>query len=481
MARVHPWSTVLLPALLASLGGALLFCAVSVGAWFVYFSRRKRRSDAGSPSNKRRPSMHSSEAVLVSARKLPSKSVIALAESYEEHTKKSESRVRHLRERSCARSSIVVVDEQAKSSTSSPRMSEQKSDTLDMDHVYLSFRDYMWGMLMLAPNAILLQITGVSWLVRRQVMQRWGLLQPLPHDPRRTAAKLIIESFRAMHYASQRLVDGKRVATFLWHELPLLGARAELRVHSMFRCEVDLDERAMLRATLDERELTPSEAVVVLYFITISSDHVKIHALGNWACNDEQTLDPFLRRMSIVSVCYNYFGSTVFRFIAKFYNVAGLLTHDFRDLQEVFDIAVQQGVGAHAGVVELAADSEVVSFTIRLRNFFLNRFAEMRDQFPAVDGEALFASTVVHSIDHQLAIWNLPDPLWLEVEAVADEFKPMAEMGRLVRVGFVPALPCLLFKSRYRHSPHPFYHEIYRKAAKLNRRFADEMDACIVR
>ena len=67
---VGPWPTA---ALLASLGGALLFCGVSVGAYIVYFSHRQRRSDARSPSNKRRPSMHSPEAVLASARTLPSK------------------------------------------------------------------------------------------------------------------------------------------------------------------------------------------------------------------------------------------------------------------------------------------------------------------------------------------------------------------------------------------------------------------------
>ena len=143
--------------------------------------------------------MHSPEAVLASARTLPSKSVIAQAESYEAHTKEIETRVRHLRERSRARSSIVVCERAAS------RMSEEKSDELHMDHVYLSFLDYMWGMLMLAPNAILLQISGVSWLVWRQVMQRWGLLRPVPHDPRATAARLVVESFRAMHYASQQL------------------------------------------------------------------------------------------------------------------------------------------------------------------------------------------------------------------------------------------------------------------------------------
>ena len=42
---VGPWPTA---ALLASLGGALLFCGVSVGAYIVYFSQRQRRSDVSS-------------------------------------------------------------------------------------------------------------------------------------------------------------------------------------------------------------------------------------------------------------------------------------------------------------------------------------------------------------------------------------------------------------------------------------------------
>ena len=425
------------------------------------------------------PSSELSAAAHATARR---RSVISRAESYELDTVKVETKLKSLRSRSHARSSLVpTVAEESSLPTQRRRLSGTDSATLDMDHIYLSFRDFLWGMTLLAPNAGLLQLGGMAWLIWRQSMQRLGLIRAKPHDPRRTAANLVLESFRAMHYASQRVVDGNRIATFLWHEMPTLDANAKFKVHDWFRVEIDLDEKLLRCATLDDCELTPQETVVVLYFNTISADHVKIHSLGNWACNVEQSSDKFLRWMSVVSIMYNYFGATIFRFLTMGWHRIGLLNHDYRDIPKVFEHGVKQGIPAHAGVVVLAPDSKLIDFTVKLRNVFLNKFAKVHDQFPGIDGEALFASTIIHSLDHQHAVWNMPDPLWLEIDTVRDNYKAMAEICRFVRVGFVPSLPLLLFASRYRDAPHPFYREIYKKAVKLDRTFADEMDACIVR
>lgn len=87
--------------------------------------------------------------------------------------------------------------------------------------------------------------------------------------------------------------------------------------------------------------------------------------------------------------------------------------------------------------------------------------------------------SILHSLDHMLMGWNLEDPLWLDVDS--PDFGLMAEVGRFVRVGFVPDIPGLMFQKRYKDAPHPFYQGVYRHAAKINRRFADNMDTCIVK
>jgi len=350
-----------------------------------------------------------------------------------------------------------------------------------MDHVYLSWPDFFWGVVHLAPNAALLQIQGVSWLLWRIVMQKLGLLQPMPHNARKIVANFVLEGFRAIHYARQEPFEGKRIATFLWDNIPLLDKDARCKVHKMLRVEIDLDDKIMPRTTLDDSELTPQESLVVVFFNTISADHVKIHSLGNWASNAQQDLDPFLKRMSIVFVCYNYFGFTAFQHITAFWHRVGLISHNFQDLNSVFQHGITAGIPAHARIGELSKDSMLIDFTVKVRNLFLNRFAEIRDEFPGIDGGSLFASTIIHSLDHAQTQWNLADPLWLDIEGVRDDYKPMAELGRLVRVAFVPSLPLLLFRHRYKNSSHPFYQKIYQNAAQLNKRFADEMDAYIVR
>ena len=87
--------------------------------------------------------------------------------------------------------------------------------------------------------------------------------------------------------------------------------------------------------------------------------------------------------------------------------------------------------------------------------------------------------TVMHSLDHTLMEWNLSDPLWLDIEN--ERFGKMAELGRIVRVGFVQDVPFLYFNKRFKGSTHPFYKTVYEKAAKIDKNLADHMDTCIVK
>eukprot|EP00985_Skeletonema_marinoi_P029663 scaffold28598_cov128-Skeletonema_marinoi.AAC.1 len=83
----------------------------------------------------------------------------------------------------------------------------------------------------------------------------------------------------------------------------------------------------------------------------------------------------------------------------------------------------------------------------------------------------MFVGTILHSLDHSLMDWNLKDPLWLDVDD--PRFGKMAELGRVVKVGFVSDIPGLYFHKRYKGSGHPFYEAVYRKAAKINKNIHD--------
>ena len=72
-------------------------------------------------------------------------------------------------------------------------------------------------------------------------------------------------------------------------------------------------------------------------------------------------------------------------------------------------------------------------------------------------------------------------PLWLDVDD--PNFGRMAEIGRIVKVGFVEDVPFLYFHKRFKGSKHPFYDDaVYRKAARIDKKLvADNMDTCIIK
>ena len=93
--------------------------------------------------------------------------------------------------------------------------------------------------------------------------------------------------------------------------------------------------------------------------------------------------------------------------------------------------------------------------------------------------QAFFVGTILHSLDHTFLEWNLREALWLDVDN--PRFGKMAELTRIVRVGFTEDLPFLYFHKRFKGSNHPFYKAVYEKAAKIDKELADHMDTCIVK
>ena len=66
--------------------------------------------------------------------------------------------------------------------------------------------------------------------------------------------------------------------------------------------------------------------------------------------------------------------------------------------------------------------------------------------------QATFVGTVFHSLDHTLMDWNLEDTLWLDVDDPT--FGKIAEVGRILKVGFVSDVPDLCFHERFKLTMH---------------------------
>ena len=178
---------------------------------------------------------------------------------------------------------------------------------------------------------------------------------------------------------------------------------------------------------------------------------------------------------------YNHAGYTGFAgFIDDgVWERSNLLTPGWssESLRKVFDHGMQERIWGHSHIVELVPYSDYVRFIVKVRAIFQHEFSKHHLLFPGVHPEALFAGTILHSLDHYLAECILQDPLWLDVKDV--RFGKMAEMGRIVRAEFIPDIPGLYFPRRFKGSGHPFYESVYAKAAKVDKRFADQMDTCI--
>ena len=358
----------------------------------------------------------------------------------------------------------------------SPRV--HPNSTRDMDHIRIKFIDYLWVSFFVGANALLLWVTGILRLMVRQALHRRGWLSPKPCDPRRVVGRLILESMEVMHFTCEREEDADTIATFCWPDFPILQQDGSMKVMELFTVDINLTTKLMVKAKLDQHYLTPSEAIILIYFHTIFVDHVKTHAYANWGVNDNVS-NNFVHRMSAITVVYNYYGYTVFKCLAAFWYFCGLCKHNHCDLIKVINHGLKEGTVPHSKLRKFLNHSQIVNFVMKVRNGFMNTFRSYRDEFHGIDGEAMFIGTILHSLDHTLMEWNIEDALWLDSES--REYGAMAELCRFVRVGLVPDIPALLFPTRYKDAPHPFHQEVYKHASMVNQLLADHMDTCIVK
>eukprot|EP00930_Biecheleria_cincta_P054315 TRINITY_DN4033_c0_g1_i4.p1 TRINITY_DN4033_c0_g1~~TRINITY_DN4033_c0_g1_i4.p1 ORF type:complete len:611 (-),score=107.33 TRINITY_DN4033_c0_g1_i4:203-2035(-) len=350
-------------------------------------------------------------------------------------------------------------------------LASDRSELLDMDHVHITFMDYLWGNVIITPCAYLLSIGGLLKLFVRQFLCKHGWLKPAPCEPEELVCRLILEGIGlVVYYVKKWQVDKdgdkETEACFVIPNLALLDAEGNMQIYQELVVILSLSHKKMVSARLEEQTLTASETAILLTFHLTFNGHPKIHAHGNWAVNTEarESINAFVHQNSVVSVLYNYFGKTIFpRVMNKFFQW-GITSSNFPGLPGVIAHAGMEGVVAHWKVLELKDHSEVVHFVMNMRNAFINLFAKHKNEFPGINGEALFLGTVLHSLDHALLEQNCADPLWLDV--TSKRFGLMAEVLRLTLAGFNSDIPFLCINRKYRTAPGKFYNAVYQHAQK---------------
>ena len=366
--------------------------------------------------------------------------------------------------------------------------SPRRAVHLDMDHQRVDFFDYLWAFYFIVPNAVFLWITGILRLkireaLRRVFCRRLGVRNPAECvDSGKIIGRLLLEGTQLVHFVCKVQKNNKEVATFVWTDFPMLDGNGKFRIAKILSIDIDLEKKCFEQGSLDGEPLAVNDALILVWFHTIFANHVKIHSYANWAANaQDHSYDAFQHRMSVTTIMYNYFGSTLFPRITSAWQKLGFSDTDFHSIIEVIEKGVSNGVPNHAGIRELVPHSEVARFMILVRSHFHHTFEEHKAEFPGIDAESLFVGTIMHSLDHTLMGWNLEDPLYLDMEGCDPRFRVMAELGRFVRAGFVDDLPFLMFNKNYSNAPGKFYKRVYRYAAKVNKKLADHMDCCIIK
>jgi hypothetical protein len=352
---------------------------------------------------------------------------------------------------------------------------------------YIPFFDFLWAYTFVGPCSYILYKYGTIMLRIRQFLFRRGLIKPMDCDYDAMCTTLLLETSQVIHYyASTKGSELGNIAGFFFANFPYVDNECNYQVADLFAVDIDLDTKRFVKAKLDDINLNAKETLTLLCFNSIGAQHVKIHAMANWGVNVDEALadvNPFFRQNSILTVMYNYFGYTCFNDIFKTWVDEGLMSPGWlkpeKPFVQVLNHGIKENAWQHAHIVDLTKHSEFVNFIVKVRAIFFAEFQKHKDLFPGTDGEAMFVGTILHSLDHTLFNWNFSDPLWLDVDD--PRFGKMAELCRVIKVGFVSDLPGLCIHKRFKGSGHPFYEAVYRKAAKINKKFADQMDTCIIK
>lgn len=374
-------------------------------------------------------------------------------------------------------------------------MTEMAKSALDMDHIYLPFIDYLWGKVFVTLPYTLSYLFGgfnsygYIWIRFRYFLQSYGIVNPVKiRDPAKAFATTILETALAIYYTGplEFCEDGRVLAPFTIPDCAHLNRDGDVEFHDL-HAVVDVKNREALRVEFDGEEIAIADGFMLLTMAQVSQLHPQIHAYSNWAVSTEHE-NPWIRRMSIVTVVYNNMGHKgVWELLDMLFSVgllkwlkgctmAGTVETEPRATKPGVLARVQQGVKKHSNIRDLVPFSEYVDFIVQTRAFFRAEFKKYDDDFPGVDPECLFLGTVLHSTDHeQCYLAN-----GFEFNHVDARFEPNEEPCR-TWLGMGDGPWFLSFETTFKDAPHPLFRDTYEFARHINEHLAGCMQACIAR
>ena len=377
----------------------------------------------------------------------------------------------------------------------------ETAPALEMDHVHLSFGQYLWGAHFVTIPSILLLLIGSARLLFALALKRVGLLRTPPaHQLESMACDLILESSLSIQVQARRRDEhGDEIGTFVWSPFPMMvdtddgevrpsgrgdemledSGRTTKSHATLFSVDVNLTRRTISKATLNEALLPLTDLVALLCHAIAADQHPKVHAYANWGIDpSDRVCHPYLRRMSVCTTLYNHFG------LSNAPWIMGLVLRSKgaeRELLRVFEDSLTRPPPSHAEVRQLVRHSRLVRFIVELRGPFMRVFAEQRSAFPeSYSAEAYFLGTVVHSLDHFNYVRHV-DPWVLVAMRVSPALETLRRMQCVVRYMLSDDLPGILFATTFRDAPMAFHKQVYSTGRRIDPQLAAQMQTCIVK
>ncbi|CAE7260991.1 dnaJ [Symbiodinium natans] len=462
----------------------------AVCCWKAVMRRRLRRSEPGSPSNKHRPEQGlraRSSLGLPQEEEIENLSDLLAANKDGEHAKDPDS-PRKLQERRAAASGVLP---QVNGDGS---LEEDIAPFLDMDHVHLTFWFFLWGRIFIGLGAWASMIFGgkdTPGILRYGLRRVFNDLGVWPHhvkNARSLAAELLLETTLSIYVREVETTGSLTVARFAIPDVPHYTQQGKCLQHAELLAEVDLTDRSdqvLMRATYGGAAIRADEALLMLRrFFQSEGKKLQVlvrHAFSNWAANPESP-DPTIRKYSIGTILYNYYGVNAFANWCDLGSWLGFCNVDAECFRTLISSCLVHGIPPHADikklkdVTEKQDHSRLVNFLLPVRSRFLYLFRKHQADFPGIDGEALFLATVVHPLDHYnlITMQKALDQGTLKEGYAEDLFVVRITSEKLF-------LTYLVNDFSFSGSSHPLFKDTYDFAKQRDQRFADEMECCVLR
>lgn len=368
---------------------------------------------------------------------------------------------------------------------------EVQPGVLDMDHIYLSFEDYLWGKTFVGLPLLYgflfggPESNGFIWIQLREKLEEAGWLQPVPpRDQRYICADMLLGTQLAVYYVGSVEQDDGTVKG--WFQIPdaaYLTLDSTVQ-YGMLNVELDLKDKVLIRASLNDSDLAPSDTLILLWLALATQIHPQVHAYANWGVN-LHSRNPFLRRMSVITVMFNSFGQ---RGLPEWFDCLHLAGF-FKFWQGKHLVGseaqpgaldrVRQGCPVHRNIHELQKYSPYIDFVMKVRSVFMKQFAKHRADFVGVDKEGLFIGTVLHSLDH---CQGLSLCTYSDLTCTNPEMRANLELMRSVQEAFLDRhYHKIMYEVRFKDAPHPLFLSTYKFAAGINAKWADNLECTVAR